>query len=324
MADPQEASKRTLYVTQISPDVSEENLKQFFGFCGTIVGITILPGNTDTKSCFVQFSKKGEADTGLLLTDTPLLGRQIKVVSAAGLDLASITAGAITANTGAAATSAHTLQQTANVLASISQPSFVVKPIAQQLSTDLYINSNVVPKQAPVQTAQSIADEVARTVYVGNLNPMVSAQEIMDFFAPCGNLTYVRMRTQGEQQDRFAFVEFETQEASAAAMRMSGGILLDRSIRVNRCNNPIVKPPPPKENLRETERTQRHLQRIAEMLTRKVLAAEGKDADGRGDRRRSRSRSPHRRSGGSSRGDRRRSRSRSPRERERRRSRSPR
>ena len=95
-------------------------------------------------------------------------------------------------------------------------------------------------------------DEVKRTCYIGNLNPMITEEHICQLFSVCGNILYLKMAGEIGQQARFAFIEFNTVEAAHKAYELSGTVLLDREIRVGPSNvrrflfylflqNPIVK-----------------------------------------------------------------------------------
>jgi hypothetical protein len=53
-------------------------------------------------------------------------------------------------------------------------------------------------------------EEVARTVYVGNINPTTTPEELMNFFGVCGPITFLRMAGDDVHTNRFAFIEFAT------------------------------------------------------------------------------------------------------------------
>lgn len=37
------------------------------------------------------------------------------------------------------------------------------------------------------------ADEIARTIHVGNINPQIQPQQLIDFFSVCGPIGFIRM-----------------------------------------------------------------------------------------------------------------------------------
>lgn len=151
---------------------------------------------------------------------------------------------------------------------------------------------------APPQTSihgaykESKEDEIARTVYIGNIGPNMAPSKIVEFFSICGPVAFVRMAGEEHQASRFAFIEFLDLSGAQSAMGLTGQMLMDRqikyvaivisniSIRVNRSKNAIVKPP-----VKLTNEEQRHLQHTIRHLSNKIAAARGLDNDDQGRRR---------------------------------------
>ena len=67
-------------------------------------------------------------------------------------------------------------------------------------------------------------DKLSRTIYVGNLNPMIQQEHIQDFFSVCGSIEIVKVAGNASQPTvaRYAFVEFTNVESARAAYRLSG------------------------------------------------------------------------------------------------------
>ena len=67
-------------------------------------------------------------------------------------------------------------------------------------------------------------DKLSRTIYVGNLNPMIQQNHIQDFFSVCGSIEIVKVAGNASQPTvaRYAFVEFTNVESARAAYRLSG------------------------------------------------------------------------------------------------------
>lgn len=74
----------TVHVKNISAKTSEQEVKDFFSFCGKIASIKITPEG-DTQSATVVFEKETAAKTALLLDNTQLGSTQVQVSSAAGV-----------------------------------------------------------------------------------------------------------------------------------------------------------------------------------------------------------------------------------------------
>ncbi|PIA35896.1 hypothetical protein AQUCO_03400053v1 [Aquilegia coerulea] len=77
-----DALKRTLQVSNLSPLLTTEQLKQLFGFCGTVVECTI----TDSKHfAYIEYSKPEEAALALQLNNMDVGGRPLNVEMAKSL-----------------------------------------------------------------------------------------------------------------------------------------------------------------------------------------------------------------------------------------------
>ncbi|KAK6956922.1 hypothetical protein Daesc_002204 [Daldinia eschscholtzii] len=78
------ASNLTVLVKNISADASDNEIKDFFSFCGKITEIKVTPGEGNTKDASVTFEKETAAKTAQLLNNTQLKGSQISVIPADG------------------------------------------------------------------------------------------------------------------------------------------------------------------------------------------------------------------------------------------------
>ncbi|KAF5176104.1 RNA recognition motif (RRM)-containing protein [Thalictrum thalictroides] len=77
-----DALKRTLQVSNLSPLLTAEQLKQLFAFCGTVVECTI----TDSKHfAYIEYSKPEEAAAALQLNNMDVGGRPLNVEMAKSL-----------------------------------------------------------------------------------------------------------------------------------------------------------------------------------------------------------------------------------------------
>ncbi|KAI9138355.1 hypothetical protein BKA69DRAFT_1169187 [Paraphysoderma sedebokerense] len=105
-----------------------------------------------------------------------------------------------------------------------------------------------VPIVIPLGPRPAIVDptkleEIARTIYVGNITSSVSESELIQFFSSCGPVTYVKMAGDISQPTRFAFIEFATVAAANAAIALSGTVLQDKPLKINHSKNAINKAP---------------------------------------------------------------------------------
>ncbi|KAH0536199.1 hypothetical protein FGG08_006907 [Glutinoglossum americanum] len=82
-------SSTTVHVKNISHQTSEQEVRDFFSFCGKITSLSVTPVSNDpesTKSATVTFEKDTAAKTALLLDNTQLGPSSVQVSGAPGLD----------------------------------------------------------------------------------------------------------------------------------------------------------------------------------------------------------------------------------------------
>jgi len=81
-ANKEDVLKKTLQVSNLSPLLTVEQLKQLFGFCGTVVECTI----TDSKHfAYIEYSKPEEAAAAMALNNIDVGGRPLNVEMAKSL-----------------------------------------------------------------------------------------------------------------------------------------------------------------------------------------------------------------------------------------------
>ena|SRR3989338_2533116 len=98
-------------------------------------------------------------------------------------------------------------------------------------------------------------DDVARTVYAGNLVPSVTVDQFLGLFAICGPISYYRLNvdraappppagasTSAGGVSRYGFVEFTEVEGYKNALALNGYLFYGRALKVSAANNPIMRP----------------------------------------------------------------------------------
>ncbi|KAL6076629.1 Round spermatid basic protein 1-like protein [Balamuthia mandrillaris] len=283
--------RQVLYVSNISPAADETQLISFFSQYGTVQQIKHL-GNpaVGPTYAFIKMSSAESANAALSASDTPLLGQPLKVVLASSNDMPTLASPAVGGG------------------GLLSSPPGGLLPFPTAAAV-LPVAAAPIPAFMPspitgVSTNAQKQDEVARTVYVGNVNSQINADQLMAYFSFCGPITYCRMAGDESHPARFAFIEFATMDGANAAMQLNGTILIDRVLKVNRSKNPIVKAPKQLDPRREA-RILKRLRRAVEKINARCQAIEeGKispEDDYSPKRSRSRSSSPSSRSSSSSR-----------------------
>lgn len=217
-------------VMNISKVINEENIRELFSTVGTITHIEWYSGENE-NSCHIAFENVESSRTATLLTNTVLGERCLQVFEAAPMPY----------STGYFHSNHNDSSSTTQVQASkrVLTPA---ETIAQLKTAARKLN----PFEAIYETDQLEEQRlIARTVYVGNIAPHVTEGELRSFLLPCGNIIYVKMAGNPAMGVKYAFVEFDSEEAAQKAMAMTGtgANLADRPIKVGPAMNPIVKPP---------------------------------------------------------------------------------
>jgi RNA recognition motif-containing protein len=75
----EELIARTIYVGNLSLQVTEEHIKHFFSSCGTILFVKMAGRQPPARFAFVEFASKQAANTALTLTGSILLDCSLKV-----------------------------------------------------------------------------------------------------------------------------------------------------------------------------------------------------------------------------------------------------
>lgn len=333
-------------MSNISSYVSPQQVKELMSYLGDIEQMKVFPESemrameAPSKVAFVRFGRPDSYNMAMHLHDTVMGDRQLRVSKVDIADIPDEQNAMMYASPAAdfiplsvAVELART--QSANALLPTPAQSLLGNPPGVQTETTGMLNAmgTAVPPPPPLtgNVDPSKIDEIRRTIYVGNLNTTLTADQVMNFFEPCGKINFVRMAGDETQPTRFAFVEFADHKSMQVALQMNGAMLGDRPVKVNHSKNAIVKPQAKSATAerREVEMVMKKVKEATQLIETVIdPVTEAKSSSHRSRRRsksssRSRSRSRTRRS--RSRGRRRRhsrSRSYSPRRRRRSRSRS--
>lgn len=220
------AADTSIVVTNISTQLKEHHLRELFECCGTITKLEF----TDSlpRICSITFADPAHAKAAVFLSGTPLGDRELNVVLK-GSSLPTAPSGATAILQQLADNTVNATNNSAGQATNNPNPGAV---------------AGLGTLSAPLLAAtQKRLDEVARTIYVGNINCVLSEEELKQFFRSCGQIAHVKMA--GEtigKPSRFAFIEFTTTDAAAAAFGLTGTMLAGLPIKIGKAINPIFKP----------------------------------------------------------------------------------
>eukprot|EP01006_Ploeotia_vitrea_P045923 TRINITY_DN66979_c8_g3_i2.p1 TRINITY_DN66979_c8_g3~~TRINITY_DN66979_c8_g3_i2.p1 ORF type:complete len:622 (-),score=262.82 TRINITY_DN66979_c8_g3_i2:103-1968(-) len=96
-----------------------------------------------------------------------------------------------------------------------------------------------------LESSQRVLEEIARTIYVGNMTGETTDTMVYDLFSSMidpniGEVYYIKIVTEPAGY-RFAFVEFSTSAAADTALGLAGTMLDGRPLKIGRSNRPIFK-----------------------------------------------------------------------------------
>ncbi|KAJ2505238.1 hypothetical protein GGI11_007079, partial [Coemansia sp. RSA 2049] len=238
----QKQQRHRIRVSNISRHVEREVVERLFSFVGEITGLDVRASsiNPEVREAGVEFRDAASARAAEFLTGTEVADRALVITadhgSPAAAPTAPIGAPVPVAGSGSAG-GAHGLPlANAAVVAMLAARPRSLGAIPAAVAAVIHPS---VLQFDPVK-----AEEISRTVYVGNIASWVAEQQLMDFFAVCGPVAYVKMAGDGMQPTRFAFVEFADVRTAQAALLMNGMMLADRPLKVNHSKNSINKPQP--------------------------------------------------------------------------------
>ncbi|XP_047320300.1 polyadenylate-binding protein-interacting protein 9-like [Impatiens glandulifera] len=84
-------------------------------------------------------------------------------------------------------------------------------------------------------------EDVKRTVYVANLDPIITEEQVAEFFGKnCGEVTKWRICNKHRSHLRFAFVEFSNEESAKNALRFAGMQMGSYCLTIVPSNSSIV------------------------------------------------------------------------------------
>jgi len=278
-----------IQVTNMSVKSSDKQIRDLFGQIGEIVHVEIFPRDKQrnkfgTLVVFVEFEVTSSVTIAQHLTSTVFIDKPMVVIPAPGnripseweaMQLAAAMSSNKQLENNPLGTKIQTLvpiiaptipSHIANpVLGTKPQPNILIAGLGQlkditdstpQYGTNVEL---IAPTGVPMPTAPPLPDtliglkekETRRTVFIDNLNPMLTAEHVMNYFQFCGDVRYLRIGGEDMKDVRFAFIEFLDLASVTVALQYDGAEFCDRTIRVIQSRHWLSKPPNKKS---DTER----------------------------------------------------------------------
>jgi len=248
---PAAVTSKLVEIRNISSVLDENHLRELFECCGSIQSLEMRRGGVG-RVCLIEFENTQEAEAAALLTGTQLGDLALTVERKSVEDVVKLKE--------ESKQMAQRKEAEGEVAAALRKIQELAAPAEGQTAAPLGTpiggtGNNLVGagmSAGGVDAALQLEnkrrdDELARTIYVGNLNPLVTETHIKAVFKSCGEVLYLKMSTQCTpahnqgQTTRYCFLEFDSAEAAQRAFQLHGTPLGDRPLKIGPVTSPIVK-----------------------------------------------------------------------------------
>jgi len=136
-------------------------------------------------------------------------------------------------------------------MSALLQQTPVINPVQAQLLANPELAAKMMGPIGANGPAAAGDPSSSCTIYVGNINPSITADQLSQFFAAvCGEVLHCRLAGDDAasayrfDRSRFAFVQFKSKEQADLAMTLSGTVLGNLPIKCGPARNPIVQVKP--------------------------------------------------------------------------------
>ncbi|XP_064385893.1 serine/arginine-rich splicing factor 11-like isoform X3 [Halichondria panicea] len=248
-------STTLIQVTNVSPSAGLQQMRELFSYFGDIEELRLFPEeefaalSVPSKVCFINFMEEDSAAACLHLSNTVLIDRALIIARSRHAEIPDgsaamfLAAPAIALANSASKPMGHTAPllptppsmgapaptgPASMAMGAAMNPAALTAPLISMMGT-------VVPQPPPLtgNVDPTKIEEIRRTIYVGNLASNMTAEQVLTFFQPCGEIKYVRMAGDETQPTRFAFVEFAIPESVPIALQYNGAMFGERPINTS-------------------------------------------------------------------------------------------
>ncbi|KAK4884742.1 hypothetical protein RN001_001013 [Aquatica leii] len=327
---------KVVQVTNIAPQATKDQMQTLFGYLGKIDDIRLYPTIRDvscpvqSRICYIKFMESTTVGIAQHMTNTVFIDRALIVIPVQSGDIPDeYFALEMTRNgtivPGLCAAEPNLPPHVVNSVTNLGAGQVIV-------TYDPKLEASGLPAYPPLPSNYDShkIEEIRRTILMIDVDPSVLLEEYMDFFAPTGEVKYMRQCTRASDNNTHLLLEFSDQPSIIEVLKMNGKEFRGKPIKLVHATQAIVKPQA-KSNEAAQKEIEEAMSRVKEaqnlisatidpvigMLSKDKRSSRRSRSRSRGRRRRSRSRSRSRRSRSRQRSRRSRSRSRRSKSRER-------
>lgn len=224
-------SGKVVQITNVSPGTNLQQIATLFGFLGTVTDIRMYPSeeqqNIAVKLCYIKYENSEQCGVAQHLTNTVFIDKPLIVVPLNREDIPE-------------ENECVQLLKSVNTYAGM-HTAFFVSPNGIPLDESQQLPALPTPPIITSTTDPVEIEEIRRTIFVKDINPTITSEQLMAFFSGVGEVKYLRY-AKGTEQARHAFIEFSVGESVSTAMQYNGVIFGGRCIQVDYAKSAISKP----------------------------------------------------------------------------------
>ena len=98
------------------------------------------------------------------------------------------------------------------------------------MSFPAFVFQAAIPMAVSLQDPARL-DEIARTIYIGNIGPGTREEELIQVFSAVGPVAFVKLAGDPTQMTRFAFLEYVDMASANAALALNGSVVGGRVLK---------------------------------------------------------------------------------------------
>jgi len=265
-----------IQVSNVAPQANKEQMQTLFGYIGKVEDLRLYPTLRDVtipvqvRICFIKFSDAVSVAVAQHISNTVFIDRALIVAPYMGAELPDEIKGLEILNTGNGGIIEPKLPPTLTNQVEGVPPHQFIRTIDPRLA----IHNLPTYPLLPASTDARRLEEIRRTLVIMNIDPALSAAQVIDFFSTAGEVKYFRMCSRESDNVQYGLIEFVEQETVVPALKLNNKQMGDRVIKVHHSTQAIIKPlPQNKSNEAAQKEIEEAVNRAREEAQQSILTA---------------------------------------------------
>jgi len=234
---------RTIEICNLSDTTNETNLREIFSACGTIETLIVKTVFGRGRICYIKYKEPMSAEAATTLNWSEFYNKilNIKIVKDSVIDYYKSDDNNKKPNNenGNGVNANGQIQNTNNDNA--NNNTNYHNEISTENANNEFVSNVVGDMQSEISQEDNnpeTREKLTRTIYVGNLNPLLSEAQVKEYFSSCGDINVLKVA--GTNSIRYAFIEFATAEAAKKTFQLTGQMLMECPIKVGPSKTAII------------------------------------------------------------------------------------